>query len=157
MDTLNKTTHRPRFDIFVEETLMKAGWFPQRRVEADVVKWKTQIKKSDDKDMFSHAEKILYEFGCLKIEQGEFGVNYPRTTFEINPSLAIYESDRFAEYEELLKMNLYPLGEAVGGYYFIAVGENGQVFWLMDNIVLIGENFDEAISNMILGIRPKTI
>ena len=38
-----------------------------------------------------------------------------------------------------------PLGEAYGGYYFLAIDPTGRTYLVMDDIKLIAESFDEAL------------
>jgi hypothetical protein len=146
-----------RFDKFVTERLIKAGWFECRKVESLVSDWKSQIKATDNFEMFSMAEEILNEFGGIKVEQKGLGKGYPRTPFEINPALAIGEADRLLQQSQVIKQKLYPLGEVFGGYYFLTVGEDGRVFGISDHTLLIGNSFDEALNNLIIGIKPQLI
>jgi hypothetical protein len=146
-----------RFDKFVTETLINAGWFEGRKVESIVSDWKTQIKATDNFEMFSKAEEILNEFGGIKVEQKGLGESYPRTTFEVNPSLTVGEEDRLLHQSQIIKQKLYPLGEVFGGYYFLTVSEDGRVFGISDHALLIGKTFDEALNNLIIGIKPQLI
>lgn len=141
-----------RFDDITENILIQSGWISGRRVDFLVSKWKQEIRSSDHIEMFLEAELILAEFGAIKVEKQKCASSQ---SFEINPSLAVYEGDRFIEYSNLVGTSLYPLGEAFSGHYFLAVGENGKVFWLAGNIYIIGNCFDEALGKMISGYQPK--
>lgn len=146
-----------RFSPFVENALRKAGWFPNRNKNEFVSQWKLELEKSDGWEIFPAAEKVLLEFGGLKIDQNGAGQTCAREPFEINPTLAIYESDRFGDCEVELKTKLYPLGEAANRYYFLVIGEDGRVFLIMTDIHLIGETFDEALENLIIGVQSKPL
>ena len=103
-----------RFSANAEETLRRVGWFPGRRVQDSVASWKEILLRSDAFTMFASAEKALLEFGGLKSEEQGAGVTCSREPFEIDPTLAMYESDRLEEFSTLVNTRLYPLGEAVG-------------------------------------------
>lgn len=144
-----------RFSAKAQETLMLVGWFPGRRVQHSVALWKEALLRSDGFTMFASAEKALLEFGGLKsLEQGP-GVTCSREPFEINPTLAIYEADRFEAFSALVNTQLYPLGEAVGSMCFLAIGEDGRVYMLMENIRLLANNIDEAMESLLVGVEPS--
>lgn len=144
-----------RFSAKAEETLRRAGWFPGRRVPDSVASWKEMLLRSDAFTMSTSAEKALLEFGGLKFaEQGE-GTTCSREPFEIDPSLAMHEGDRLEEFSTLVNTRLYPLGEAWGGMCFLAIGENDRVYVLMEDIRLVGNNIDEAMETLSLGLQPS--
>lgn len=143
-----------RFDKFVETVLTDAGWYNGRSVANLVSEWNVKLQRINNMKMFVKAEVALIEFGGLKVKAKE---GYSKQTFEIDPTLALGEDDRFDSYSDALKTQLYPLGEVSGGHCFLAVSENGQIFWIMENIFLMGDSFDEAISRMILGFQPTLI
>lgn len=128
-----------RFVKFVETILVEAGWFYGRSIKPLVSVWNIKLKSVNNMELFPIAEIILNEFGGIKVIKKE---GHSMQSFEIDPTLALGEDDRFMNYSKLLNTKLYPLGEALGGYYFLAVAENGQVFWLMDDIYIIGNNFN---------------
>ncbi len=143
-----------RFDSFVETVITDAGWFCGRSVNNIVSDWNHKLKSINKTEMFPEAEVILNEFGGIKVKEKR---DFSKQTFEIDPTLALGEDDRFIEFSNNIETNLYPLGEAIGGYYFLAVAETGQIFWLMQDIFIIGNTFDEALSRMILGCQPEPI
>ena len=79
------------------------------------------------------------------------GLTCAREPFTLDPTLAASESDRFRDFVAVLNTNLYPLGEAVGGHYFLTIGENARVYLLVQDVILLGDNIDEALENLILG------
>lgn len=146
-----------RFSKFTENILRKAGWFPGRNMPETVTNWKAELQKTDNKEMFAEAEKILLEFGRLKIKQGSANNPNTRSYFEINPSLVVYEGDRFEDFEKVLETTLYPLGEAESGHVFLAVSEDGRIFLVMMDLWFVANSFDEALENLILGKMPEWI
>ena len=145
-----------RFSNKVELTLRDAGWFQGRNVPDQVEEWTRELS-SDGFEIFPEAERVLSEFGGLNVHQDAPGVNCAREPFRVAPTLAAGESDRFGEFAEYLKTTLYPLGEASGGHYFLAIGKNGQVFLLMQDIRLLGQNIEEALEKLILGIQSEEL
>lgn len=145
-----------RFSKTVELTLRDAGWFPGRNVRDQVGGWTRELR-SDGFESFPEAERVLSEFGGLNVHQEAPGVNCAREPFRVAPTLAAGESDRFGEFAEFLKTPLYPLGEASGGNYFLAIGESGLVFLLMQDVRLLGQNIEEALEKLILGIQSEEL
>ena len=139
-----------RFTRQSERVLRKAGWYPGRQVPELVSMWKNHPSIAD-LEMFETAERFLLEFGGITVTQSGPGVNLARSPFKIDPTLAAYQSDLFKEFGRMVDTWLYPLGEAEGGYYFLAIGENGRVYYVMQDIVLAGYTEDEALENLLIG------
>lgn len=144
-----------RFSAQVEDTLRRAGWYSGRQVRNLVDAWRAQLLRSDGFEMFPSAERALLEFGGLKIDQQGTGQTCARESFALDPTVALYENDRFGDFVAVLNTRLYPLGEAVGGHYFLTIGENERVYLLMQNVELLGNNIDEALENLIVGVETK--
>jgi hypothetical protein len=144
-----------RFSEQAEAVLRRAGWYPGRQVPDLVALWKETLLQSDGFEMFPSAEKALLEFGGLKIDQQGPGVSCSREPFEINPTMAMYESDRFEELVSVVDSRLYPLGEAVSGLCFLAIAENDSVYLLMDDIRVVGKNIDEGLEALLIGLEPS--
>jgi hypothetical protein len=53
----------------------------------------------------------------------------------------------------MVETRLYPLGEAASGWYYLAIGENGRVYYVMEDIILAGYTEDEALENLLIGRR----
>lgn len=85
------------------------------------------------------------------------GINVARESFTLDPILVEGERDRFERFEDRLNVSLFPLGEGGNGHFFIAIADNGKVYAIMDDILKIGDNVDEALNNLIIGIRPTRI
>lgn len=100
--------------------------------------------------MFPAAETALLEFGGLRVPASGPGVDRAREPFELNPVLATDAEPLFDEYGELLKKQLFPLGEA-GDQAFIAISNTGEVYLIFEGVLLIGANVCEALTNLIEG------
>ena len=108
-------------------------------------------------EMFPSAEKVLVEFGGLKIGEQGPGETCSREPFEIDPALAGYEGDMFRDFSALVNTKLYPLGEVAQGLGYWAIGENDHIYLLIHNIQLLGKNIDEALENLIIGRKAREI
>ncbi len=143
-----------RFSQATETILRKAGWFPGRNVSDLVEGWRVELRRLNNQEMFPEAEKILLEFGGLKIKTP---TNKDIPKYDLNPLLVIGENDRFEAFEEILKAKLYPLGEADGGHAFLAVSEDGKIYLLMMNLFFVADNFDETLEIMASRKMPRFI
>ena len=144
--------HGP-FSDETSEVLRRAGWHENRRLADEVEGWSRQLSESDGFLMFPAARAALEEFGGLRLEPSGPGVDHARVSFELVPTLALGERDRFSLVEADLKEALYPLGEVGGGHAFLAVSTPGHVYLLTDELVEIGASVAEAIENLVLGRR----
>ena len=72
--------------------------------------------------------------------------------------MAYYERDLFEKFGRMVDTGLYPLGEAADGWYYLAIGENGRVYYVMEDIILVGDTEDEALENLLIGrdISPQS-
>ena len=147
-----------RFDSLFTETLIDSGWFSGRRVISLVNNWKDELEKSDSLYMFPKAEEVLLEFGGLKFNPQNLKGKYFSHLIETNPSLCACEGDRFDYFSEYLGMKIYPLGEQhFAGRFFLGISEDGRVFEIMQNLLFVGKDIDEALNNLILGVDSKLI
>ena len=122
-----------------------------------VASWKKILMISDGVEMFSSAESVLLEFGGLRIDQRGPGVSCAREPFTFDPTAAVYEGDRFSDFSTVLGTRLYPLGEASGGYYFWSIGENGDVYLLMNDLKLLGTTIERALEKLLIGLEAEKI
>jgi len=141
-----------RFSKQSERVLRRAGWYPGRQVPELVSKWKNHPAIADI-EMFETAERFLLEFGGIEVTQSGPGVNLARSPFKIDPTVAYHQSDLFTEFGRMVDTRLYPLGEAADRWYYLAIGENGRVYYVMEDIVLAGYTEDEALENLLIGRR----
>lgn len=145
-----------RFSLQTEQVLRGAGWYPGRHVPDMVTLWKSEAMLAEF-HMFQSAERVLLEFGGLTVDQSDLGETCAREPFQVDPTLAAYEGDRFSEFSPLVSTQLYPLGEAFNASYYWAIGEDDQLYILWDDIHLLGKNIDEALENLIIGRMPQKI
>ena len=103
--------------------------------------------------MFETAERFLLEFGGITVTQSGPGVTLARSPFKSDPTVAYYESDLFKKFGRMVDTRLYPLGEAEDGWYYLVIGANGRVYYVMQDIVLAGYTEDEALENPLIGRR----
>jgi hypothetical protein len=145
-----------RFSEDARDVLMAAGWFPGRRI--DVSGWSRALDHPEQPDGFrmTHlARAALEEFGGLKIRQSARGIDYARSSFDLDPMLLSGEEDRFDDWSRALGSRLYPLGEDYYGTFFLAIDELGRIFSMANELHYVGLEIAEAVENMILGRRPE--
>jgi len=140
-----------RFSVHVENILTEAGWYPGRQMADLVASWKVTLMASDGFQMFPTAERVLLEFGGLSVTQQEPGEMCSVEPFTLDPTLAVYEGDRFHELSSSANTRLYPLGEASNFHQFLAIGENDFIYLLMNDLNLLGKNIDEALERLLRG------
>jgi hypothetical protein len=135
----------------------KAGWYPDRRVDLPTIDWPGPFVRSTGSSP-EQAERIVQEFGGLRVDPEGPGIECARTSFEIDPSLALGEEDRFRGYEERFGIQLIPIGEAGDGEAFLAADDAGRTYLALDAFVaLVGHNIYEAIEALVVGRRPKEV
>jgi hypothetical protein len=135
----------------------KAGWYPDRRVELPATDWPASFVRPGATSA-QEAERIVQEFGGLRVDARGPGIECAATSFEIDPSLAFGEEDRFQAYEERFGIQLVPIGEAGDGAAFLAVDEAGRTYLALDDVLLLsGDNIYEAIEALVVGRRSKEV
>jgi hypothetical protein len=139
------------------ETMTAAGWHSGRRVDDHVTRWRQSLAADGGFVMSDVAERILFEFGGLRVEQSGSGKECAREAFEMNPELAQGESSRFARFESRVAGGLFPLGEAVGGHAFLAVDALGRVYLVADDILFLASDIYEGIEALVQGLRPSPV
>jgi hypothetical protein len=141
----------------VAKALEDAGWFPGRRVDELVAGWTAQLDRSGGFRIFPAAAQGLREFGGLRITQRGPGLECSRESFELVPTAALGEDDRFEEYARIVGSRLYPLGEYASGHYFIAIDERGRVFLLMDDLQYVADDLPRALDSLLTGRRSRPV
>ena len=138
-----------------EQLLRKAGWHEGRDVgDHQLLSWNSKLAGPSGFEMFRQAEDILREFGGLSIDQPGPGQDFARTGFVLDPTLAEGERDRFSQFEAGIGSRLFPLGETADGHAFLATAEDGRVFLIMDDLIVVGSSFDEAVGSLLEGRSP---
>ncbi|SRR5713226_7935444 len=119
--------------VNVQETLSQLGWF-QGRSDDHVEDWGRRLSENGGFAMHSAARSFLQEFGGLSLGEHTSRTGVKSLVFNIDPTVAIWETDRFEEASREVGDKLYPVGEAVNGQEFIAIGERGDVYLVMDMV-----------------------
>ncbi|WP_434422036.1 SUKH-3 domain-containing protein [Nannocystis pusilla] len=140
-----------------EAALRAAGWREGRDIGEKITSWENLLQESDKFEMFTEARRALREFGELSVHQTGPGEECARSSFHLDPSLASGESDRFEEYERTLGEKLFPLGEVDNGHAYLAMGESGKTYLLMDFLIYLAPTFEEAMAALLEGKRGKML
>jgi hypothetical protein len=141
---------RGRFLPETAEMLSEAGWFPGRDVFS-------QLRLPAEFTLFPAAQRVLQEFGMLRIGRKGPGLTSARTPVVLDPMLCVGEDDRFSDCASLLHSCLYPLGETADGHAFVAIDDRGRVFLMMDTIWFVGDTFDGALDSLLRGERRPEV
>ncbi|MYV37511.1 hypothetical protein GT030_01155 [Streptomyces sp. SID1328] len=142
-----------RFSDTAEQLLRDAGWHPGRRVE--VASWRARLEAGGF-HVTECAEKFLSEFGGLVFRNSGPGLTCAVEPFELDPTLADGEDDRFGEWGEELNKSLCPVGEGGHGEYFLAIDEGGEMYLVADWVATFGAS-DQALEALLLGIAPTVV
>jgi hypothetical protein len=126
--------------------LGRAGWAEDRHVADEVLRWDRALLE-EGFAMHPAARQALTRFGGLRLRQRGLGETMPIGDIDLDPLLALGERDRFEVHEAVIGTRLYPLG----GHYFLAIATDGNVFTLMEDIVLVGASIEEALDNLVAG------
>lgn len=137
--------------------LERAGWFPGRDIQPQAAKW-GEVLRAFGFTMFAAAETVLSEFGGLELQQ------YPDLdqsgllpiSFDVGRIISegvescVMLKENFELFEEALGMSLFPIGDSPDGYV-ISISEDGRVFGIFDDMQMLGIDFADALSNMVIG------
>jgi hypothetical protein len=124
--------------------LSEAGWFPGRDVFS-------QLRLPAGFTLFPAAQRVLQEFGMLRIGREGPGRMFARTPVVLDPMLCEGADDWFSDYAGLLQSCLYPLGETVSGGALVAIDDRGRVFLIFEGISFVGDTFEGALDNLLRG------
>lgn len=141
-----------RFSAEVEVLLKKSGWFEGRSVPALVASWSVELESDGGFQLSRVARDVLTEFGGLHIKSEGPGEACARSDLNLDPLLALCEEDRFLSFGCFKGKRLFPLGEAFVGHVFAAIDESGAVYLVMEEVHSIGDSFDAALENLLLGL-----
>lgn len=146
-----------RLSSRVAEFLSQHGWHAGRDARELVSQWEQAFFAAEPFELSAPARRVLLSLGGLEFEQDDPGETVARTGFRFDPTLASGEADRFSDFEGLLDTRLCPVGEANGGYSYLAVAEDGRVLCIWDDAWIIGETIEEALESLVLGRRGLEI
>jgi hypothetical protein len=130
------------------EMLRRSGWFPGR----DVL---DEILLPPHFTSFPAALGVLREFGYLTIGGEGPGVEVARTPVVIDPMKGRSFYNHCVEFEDLLQIKLYPLGEA--SHALVVIDEKDRVFLLFEDLFFVDYSFDNALDNLINGLRKPQV
>jgi hypothetical protein len=145
----------PEWSLETQAILESAGWHPGRREKDLVTRWRQQLSTPGGFDLSGEAERVLEEFGELRVDRRGPGLEAARAGFEMDPTLALGEEERFARLGNSLGANLFPLGEALDGHVFLAIDESGRIYLVGDEIHPLGSNIYQALDNLLLGRKYR--
>lgn len=132
------------------EVLRAAGWFEGRRVPADVTRWEEALSTPSGYSLNEHAREFLLEFGGLCWPDFPRDKRPSRFLFDLDPMRADFEEDRFRLAEaDAGGERLFPVGEVLNGYYFLAVRARGSFYLVMDDVERCGEDAWTAFGRLI--------
>lgn len=135
----------------VVKVLKQSGWRSADDRSGLIAQWEETLR--EEFVLFPAARRVLEQFGGIEVRQTGPGEECAKSSFRVDPSLAWGEGDRFQMFSQKLGTVLYPLGDIDGGHAFLAVGDNGQVFALMDVVSLVGASITDALERLVRGRR----
>lgn len=133
--------------VQTERVLRSLGWFPGR-CDDRVDGWERQLAAQGNFVMHPAARSFLHEFGGLA-RRKTVPPAARAFTFDIDPTLASWEKDRFDTASFEVEDALYPAGEAINGHEFIAIGTDGHVYLVMDMVHHLASDAWVAFSKLI--------
>jgi hypothetical protein len=102
-------------------------------------------------ERFPASDKVLDEFGGIRVGVSGSGVEVGTTDFELDPMACVHLGEEMSFLQKKLELNLYPLGEAGNGHGYLMVDEHGGVYILFDGIQKVAHSFDDAVERLLLG------
>ncbi|WP_438039232.1 SUKH-3 domain-containing protein [Sorangium sp. So ce128] len=140
-----------------EAQLVAAGWYKGRQNTQRVAGWRKILESPDGFQMSLAAERVLEEFGGLRVDCQGPGLECARGGFDLDPELVSGEEDRFDYFRDQVGGDLFPLGEAFNGQAFLAIDGSGRVYLLGDRVQLLGDNIYCALDSILMGRLPKEL
>jgi SUKH-3 immunity protein of toxin-antitoxin system len=135
-------------EVDPRDVLTEAGWFPGR-CDHRVADWERELSEKGGLVMHDAARTFLQEFGGLSLGKRTSSSGATRLTFDLDPTLALWEGDRFDDASRKVGDSLYPVGEAMNGQEFIAIGERGDVYLVMDMVHHLATTAWSALESLI--------
>ncbi|MDJ0365266.1 SUKH-3 domain-containing protein [Hymenobacter sp. H14-R3] len=141
------------FSPTVQAILEQAGWYKGRNA-AGTFPLPHDVVYSDAIML------ILNEFGGLYLRSNGPGITLSRFSIDFDPMDADFESSEdgiIYYYASLIAKKLYPLGFIPTESLMLCIDENFCMYKVGDNLHYAGDSFAEGVSNILLGIRGKTL
>ena len=98
--------------------------------------------------------------GGLLVHSSGSGITISRASITFDPSSAGMESSEDGnlwDYTDRTGIPLYPLGYTRCGELYLCIDLQGNVYMVGDYLYWVGESFEEGVSNVLLGIKGKTL
>lgn len=141
------------FSPAVQEILEQAGWYKRRNAAGT-------FPLPHDVVYPEAIMLILNEFGGLHLRSKGPGINLARLSIYFDPIDGDFESDEDGKiyyYASLIAKKLYPLGSIPTEALMLCIDEDFHLYMLGDNLHRVGDSFAAGVSNILLGIRGKTL
>ncbi|GAA0263683.1 SUKH-3 domain-containing protein [Cryptosporangium japonicum] len=152
-----------RFPDQVETVLRASGWAPDRKDVQRARHWGLTLSAWASPAGHQHtfspkASVALAEFGGLTVHQDGPGVDVARTTFTLDPELALHTWLTLRGLGAALDVGLFPLGVEDDGVSILAIDTTGRVFALDHTAEwLLGRTIEEALTTLVLGRKPRRV
>jgi hypothetical protein len=143
----------PSWSPEVGTALKAAGWPRDLKNRERLEEWKADLLEFHKTSLPEKVSRALLEFGGVTVRFDGPGVEFARGGFEIDPSLALGEEERFAAHSRQIGSPIFPLGEALDGNVFLGMDESGRVFLVADRITPLGDDIYSALDALLLGRR----
>lgn len=135
-----------RFSPAVEALLREAGWTQGRQVSLQP--WLSRAMK-----LFPEAQRVLTEFGGLKIGRYGEGIEVAKTDVDLRPNWTDPNFAGYPQFEAKLGQRLYTLGRVAQGNGYLLIDESGRIFHLLNDLMYAGPTFESALEAFLLGRR----
>ena len=119
--------------------------------------WSAQLESEKGFKLSLIAHDVLSEFGGLHIKSEGAGIDCARSDLNLDPSFVLGEEDRFLSFNCFRGKQVFPLGEAVGGYLFAAIDDHGVVYLVMEDVYYLADSFEAALEHLLLGLGSPLI
>ncbi|TQS43833.1 SUKH-3 domain-containing protein [Cryptosporangium phraense] len=152
-----------RFSPDVFDVLVKAGWAPNQKDVQRARHWGLTLSAWASPGGYQHtfspaASAALAEFGGLSIDQSGPGVDVARTSFVLDPELALPTWLTLRGLGSAVGSAVFPLGIEDDGVSVLAIDGRGRVYALDHTAEwLLGTTIDEALTTLVLGRRPARV
>lgn len=133
-------------------SLTAAGWREGRRVAVDQAR---TVYLSEGYEWPDVVETLVSEFGGLTFGE-QFGPFGDILTVDASLAVSGIYKERIEEYEEFLKVKLFPVGVAARGVLTVMLGSDGSFYGGYDDeLDFLGTNVREMLGRLTLGPGVK--
>jgi hypothetical protein len=132
----------------VRDALIAAGWAPGRSAPVAPL--------PADFSIFPAAETVLREFSGLHIGSVGPGQQCATSDLLVDPAAG----SGLSEHIGLSAPNgsqHFPIGEYHNGHGYLLIGADGAVDQFFDELEFYAPSFDQALSQLVLGLRPQSM